>query len=75
MDILLINTDQGTHIRPSTVHGMLWLQTHFDDAHWDLLASNRVILPSQDANSLSKDALEAGIKLSCLSSPCIAGKF
>ena len=32
MDIWLIGTGDSIQIRPASIHGMLWLQTHFEDA-------------------------------------------
>ena len=63
MDIWLIDTAEGTQLRPESVHGMLWLQTHFEDAHWEAIASKEVRLSKKDAEFLSNDAEEAGIKI------------
>ena len=75
MDMWLIGTDQGTQVRPISIHGMLWLQTHFEDSHWDALAASQVRLPIEDADALSKDAKEAGLILNHLSSLSIQAKF
>ncbi len=75
MDILLIGTQEGTQVRPASVHGMLWLQTHFEDAHWEALAFNQVKLPNTDAKILSEDAKEAGLRLNCLPALSNARKF
>ena len=75
MDILLVNTNEGTQIRPASIHGMLWLQTHFEDAHWEALSSNQVKLPANDAKSLSIDAIEAGLELNHLPVLSNARKF
>ncbi len=66
MDILLVGTPQGTQIRPNTVHGMLWLQTHFEDKVWEVIALNQAIVPNVEAQMLSEDAQEAGLKLEFL---------
>ncbi len=66
MDICLIGTQDGMQIRPESVHGMLWLQTHFEDDHWEALASKQVRLSIGDAKALSEDATQAGLGLNYL---------
>tara|TARA_Y100001968_G_C19389818_1_gene734946 strand:- start:264 stop:494 length:231 start_codon:yes stop_codon:yes gene_type:complete len=61
MDISLIETEAGTNIQPLSIHGMLWLQTHFEDEHWALIARNQVLISNAEALDLSKDAQEGGI--------------
>ena len=63
MDISL--REEGTRIRitPENIHGMLWLQTHFENKNWVALASNLVTLSSPDAELLRMDALGAGIEI------------
>ena len=63
MDIFLIKTVEGINIRPASIHGMLWLQTHFEAKHWDSLANNQVLLPKNDLELLSEDAQKAGLTL------------
>jgi len=63
MDICLIGTEAGTQLRPESVHGMLWLQTHFDNAAWDAIAAKAVRLSNEDAELLSTDANRAGLKI------------
>ncbi len=75
MDICLINTKEGTHLRPESVHGMLWLQTHFEDEHWEAIASKSVRLTSADAKQLGNDAQEAGLRINHLPSLAITQKF
>ncbi len=75
MDICLISTGEGTHIRPASIHGMLWLQTHFENEHWAALASNEVKLPNEDIKNLACDAKEAGLSLNYLPILSIAAKF
>ena len=75
MDICLIGSATGTHLRPESVHGMLWLQTHFEDTHWQAIASKKVMLPFQDAQCLSNDAKEAGLGINYLPSLSITSKF
>ncbi len=63
MDIWLIGEKDSMHLRPMSIHGMLWLQTHFEDRHWEELASHQVKLSIQDAKILSNDAQDAGLNL------------
>ena len=75
MDICLIRTEEGTNVLPFSIHGMLWLQTHFEDSHWEAIASNQVKLPLEDSKILFEDAREAGLSLNFLPSPSVARKF
>jgi Predicted dehydrogenase related to H2-forming N5,N10-methylenetetrahydromethanopterin dehydrogenase len=59
MDLCLYSSSPSIRLRPGTVHGMLWLQTHFEAEHWDLLADGLVTLPSADAEALRHDAIAA----------------
>ncbi len=63
MDICLVSIDNAIQIRPSSIHGMLWLQTHFEDAHWSALASSQVQIPLEDAIEMSADIQAAGLSL------------
>lgn len=75
MDILLTSSKGGALIRPISIHGMLWLQTHFEDEHWNSLASNQVKIPLQDAEELFKDATKAGVMLNLLPALTVPGRF
>ena len=63
MDISLSDNKNGTQIRPISVHGMLWLQTHFESSHWEAISSEQVILSKCNATMLANDAREAGLIL------------
>ena len=75
MDILLFQGEGRMHLRPSSVHGMLWLQTHFEDQHWEALASNEVKLTQEDAKVLSAAAEEAGLRLNSLPSVSLSSSL
>ncbi len=75
MDILLTNSSSGAQIRPLSVHGMLWLQTHFEDEYWTSLAASEVIIPLKDAQELSKDAQKAGLMLNFFPALSVPGRF
>ncbi len=63
MDIWLLRTEDWVNIMPTSVHGMLWLQTHFETHQWEYLASDQVKIPVSDAKMLTKDAKEAGLAI------------
>ena len=63
MDILVIQYGEWAHIRPGTIHGILWLQTHFDESEWVAIANNQVKLQDSDSEELVLDAKEAGLSI------------
>ena len=68
MDISLSNKRNGTQIEAKTVHGILWLQTHFESEHWESISKGLVIIPSKDAEILGEDAQKAGINVNFINS-------
>ncbi len=68
MDIRLSDIGNGAKIEPKSIHGILWLQTHFQSEHWESLSNGVVIIPNKDAQMLGKDASEAGINVSFINS-------
>jgi len=68
MDISLSEKRNGTQIEPMSVHGILWLQTHFESNHWESLSNGVVIIPTKDAQMLFQDAKQAGINVSFINS-------
>ena len=69
MDVCLTNVDNNLNksLTPKSVHGMLWLQTHFEEVQWEALSDGRVILSKEDVRSLKSDAELAGVKIECIS--------
>tara|TARA_B100000700_G_C14267413_1_gene499873 strand:- start:114 stop:329 length:216 start_codon:yes stop_codon:yes gene_type:complete len=63
MDISLSDKLNGTQIEPNSVHGILWLQTHFESEHWESISNGLVIIPTKDAQMLAEDATNAGINV------------
>ena len=63
MDIWLIETREGAQLRPESIHGMLWLQTHFESNHWESISRGLVIIPTSDAKMLDEDATKAGLNV------------
>tara|TARA_B100000212_G_scaffold217297_1_gene164509 strand:+ start:91 stop:336 length:246 start_codon:yes stop_codon:yes gene_type:complete len=69
MDICITNIDNRSNksLRPLSIHGMLWLQTHFEDEQWEALADNKVIISEKDSELLIEDANLAGVKIESMS--------
>ena len=68
MDIRLFNKRNGTQLEPVSIHGMLWLQTHFESKYWEAIRDGLVMIPTKDAEMLAEDALEGGISLNFINS-------
>ena len=68
MDISLSDTRNGTQIKPTSVHGILWLQTHFESDHWESISNGQVVVPRKDAEILGEDAKNAGINVNFINS-------
>tara|TARA_Y100001968_G_C19041772_1_gene564845 strand:+ start:312 stop:539 length:228 start_codon:yes stop_codon:yes gene_type:complete len=68
MDISLSNKRNGTQIEPRSVHGILWLQTHFESDYWDSILNGLAMLPNKDAQTLSEDAIQAGLNVNFINS-------
>ena len=75
MDISLSDKRNGTQIEPKTVHGILWLQTHFETQHWELISNGLVIIPTKDAEMLGEDAQKAGLNVNFINSLSQIDKF
>ena len=69
MDICLVNIDNNLNKshKPTSVIGMLWLQTHFEDTQWEALSNNQVIISKENSKLLIKDAISAGLKIKSFS--------
>ena len=68
MDISLSDKRNGTQIKPTSIHGILWLQTHFESIHWESISNGLVIIPTKDAQMLGEDATNAGLKVNFINS-------
>ena len=68
MDISLSDNANGTQIKPRSVHGILWLQTHFESENWESLSNGLVIIPAKESQMLCEDATQAGINVSFINS-------
>ncbi|MBK17134.1 MAG: hypothetical protein CMK49_03855 [Prochlorococcus sp. SP3034] len=69
MDICLTNVDNKSNksLTPLSVHGMLWLQTHFENSEWEALSEDRVLISEADSLELINDAESAGLEIEAIS--------
>ncbi len=69
MDICLTKVDNKSNklLTPLSIHGMLWLQTHFENSEWEALSENKVLISEIDSHELIKDAKSAGIEIDTMS--------
>ncbi len=69
MDICLTKVDNKSNksITPLSIHGMLWLQTHFENDEWKELSENKVLISEHDSYLLMEDAKLAGIEIESIS--------
>ena len=77
MDICLVNIDNNSNksLKPTSVIGMLWLQTHFEDNQWEALSNNQIIISKENSKLLVKDAISAGLKIKSSSGVAILDVF
>ena len=69
MDICLLNIDNNSNksLKPVSIVGMLWLQTHFDNDQWEALSNNEVIISKENSVLLVQDASSAGLNVESFS--------
>ena len=69
MDICLVDIDNNSNksLKPTSIIGMLWLQTHFDDNQWEALSNNQVIISKENSKLLVNDAISAGLNIKSFS--------
>ena len=69
MDICITSVDNKSNksLRPISIHGMLWLQTHFENDQWEALSHNKVIISEKDSKLLIEDANLAGVRIESIS--------
>ena len=69
MDICLVNIDNNLNksLKPTSVIGMLWLQTHFENDQWVALSNEEVIISEENSKLLIKDAISAGLNIKSFS--------
>jgi len=69
MDICIANIDNQSNksLKPLSIQGMLWLQTHFDNDQWEALSDDKVIISETDSKLLIEDANLAGVRIESIS--------
>ena len=69
MDICLVDIDNNSNksLKPISVIGMLWLQTHFEDNQWEALSNNQVIISKENSKLLVNDAITAVLNIKSFS--------
>ena len=69
MDICLVNIDNNLNksLKPTSIIGMLWLQTHFENDQWEALSNEEVIISEENSKLLIKDAISAGLNIKSFS--------
>ena len=69
MDICLININNNStkSIQATSIHGMLWLQTHFENDQWEALSNNSVLISKENSKLLIEDATSAGLNIKSIS--------
>ncbi len=77
MDICLVNIDNNSNksLKPTSVIGMLWLQTHFENDQWEAISNNQVTISKENSKLLVKDAMSAGLKIQSFSGVSILDVF
>ena len=68
MDICLAEKRNGTQIEPMSIHGILWLQTHFETEHWESISNGLVRISTKDAQMLCEDAIKSGLNVNLINS-------
>ena len=77
MDICLVNIGNtfNKSLKPTSVLGMLWLQTHFENDKWEAFSNNAVIISDENSQLLIKDATSAGLSIKSFSKESILDVF
>ena len=64
LDLVAQSSPKGMlAVSPASVHGMLWLQTHFSKESWEALARGQAVFSQDCVDELLKDARSAGLKI------------
>ena len=48
-------------LHPQSIHGVLWLQTHFPASEWDALLQDQACFSADCLDHLLSDAVHAGL--------------
>ena len=64
MDLIAQSSHKGMlAVSPASVHGMLWLQTHFSKESWEALACGKAVFSQDCVDELLIDARNAGLNI------------
>ena len=64
LDLIASRLEQGlAQVKPSSVHGVFWLQTHFPAKEWDALLSGQAAFGMDCIDDLVSDARQAGLNV------------
>lgn len=63
VDLAVAVVDRDARLVPLSVHGLLWLQTHFDASEWESVCSGQARLHTEGLSSLCRDARNAGLQV------------
>jgi len=63
VDLVVSRRDRDAlqQLTPGSVHGVLWLQTHFPSSEWDALFEERAVFAPDSLQMLLADADLAGL--------------
>ena len=69
LDLVTTPSDVAGHRRlyPQSIHGVLWLQTHFPVSEWDALLQDQACFSADCLDHLLSDAVDAGLLVRQLS--------
>ena len=68
MDLCLLSYNDKINLRATSIHGILWLQTHFESTHWEAISAESIVISKSDGEMLAIDAKEAGLILNSVQS-------
>ena len=64
VDLIAQSSHKGMlAVSPASVHGMLWLQTHFSKESWEVLACGQAVFSQDCVDELLIDARNAGLNI------------
>ena len=63
MDLLVERLGHSARLRPHSVLGMVWLQSHFEPCTWDLICSGAVRISRTPLETLCSKAEAAGLQI------------
>ena len=63
MDLVTTHADVAglRRLYPQSIHGVLWLQSHFPASDWDALLQDQACLSADCLDHLLSDAVDAGL--------------